>query len=84
MNGTVPGRILVQVLKYTSTEASALKDQSDGCNATAGESVLPMWTAASVAETKGTFRAGVLKVVDIDPQGSMEPSNGSMNSLGVE
>ena len=29
-------------------------------------------------------RAGVLKVVDIDPQGSMGPSKGSMNIQGVE
>ncbi len=29
-------------------------------------------------------RAGVLKVVDIDPQGSMRPSKGSMTSQGVK
>jgi len=30
------------------------------------------------------LKAVVLKVVDIDPQGSIEPSKGSINSHGVE
>jgi len=33
---------------------------------------------------EGSARPVILKVVDIDPQGSIGPSKGLMNNLGVE
>ncbi len=38
----------------------------------------------SIAMVSHGSKAGVLKVIDIDPQGSMESSKGSMNSQEVE
>jgi len=37
-----------------------------------------------IRETRTTSKPVVLKVVDIDPQGSIGPSKGSINIHGVE
>jgi len=44
----------------------------------------PVYKSSRLANEHVPFKAAVLKVVDIDPQGSTGPSKGSINRKGIE